>query len=240
MSDQLAMHARKCSPPEAAKTNAMLARLTPVERIRWASDTFGDLLAATTSAGRDAALLWNMLAAAEVGAPLLLADTGFLHPDTLSFRDELVGRYPKIRLHQSRPDAATLAQVSANKLWRQDPATFMELTKMKPLAQLQSDLGRVVIMSAIHRDQTPNRGGLNFFECRPDGTYRVHPFLDWTQVQVRDYIARNNLPSNPLPLLTQGVSHRQIVFVDGDVERLPIEECGLNVVDGRLVRRARQ
>lgn len=215
--------------------NSALAFMTPAERMQWASDTFGPGLHGTTSAGRDAAFFWDNIDRSGRDIGLTFVNTGFLHPDTLGFRDALKTRYPNQRLYECGPTEEQQAEIAAARLWEHDEDEFMRITKIEPLARLHKQLGVTAMVSAIHRDQTPHRAGLDFLVARKDG-YRVHPFLDWTKDGIRSYIAENRLPSNPNPMLADGIEHRRIIYSEGEVSLLGITECGLHVVDGKLVR----
>jgi phosphoadenosine phosphosulfate reductase len=214
--------------------NQTLAAMAPAERITWATQTFGAQLVATTSAGRDAAVLWHALAGTAV--PFIFVNTGFLHPDTLTFKGQLVAQFPNVTLIECGPDAGQIALIANQKLWKTDPALFMERTKHAPMEHALKAHNIQAVMSAIHRDQTRNRAGMPFLNRRFDGTYRIHPFLDWSQSQVDTYISEYNLPQNQLSLLKRGISHRQVVYYQGELYIMPIEECGLHVENGHIVR----
>jgi phosphoadenosine phosphosulfate reductase len=218
--------------------NDELAGLSATDRIAWAYDTFGDSLYATTSAGKDSALQWDGIARADVPIGVTFVNTGFLHPDTLNFRSTLVSQFGGVALHECGPEPEVLEEVSTQHLWREDPESFIGIVKLEPLQRQSRDLGVTALMSAVHRDQTEHRAGLDFLTRREDGTYRVHPFLDWSAAQVAAYLDEFQLPRNPLPLLDEGIEHRDIVYFDGAVELLGIAECGLHVEDGNTLRRA--
>jgi phosphoadenosine phosphosulfate reductase len=223
---------------ELRAASIAVGAMDPIDRVHWARETFPDGLYATTSAGRDAALLWDTLDRSGEPVGLTFANTGFLHPATLRFRDKLMKRYGKLVLHECGPSEAVQAEVAQEELWLKDLDLFMEIVKTGPLEQLHEQLVVKALISAVRRDQTTNRAGLDFVTRRQDGTYRVHPFLDWTKEQVRAYIDENQLPRNKLPQLAEGVEHRRIVYINGAVVLIPVAECGLNVYNGKPIRLA--
>jgi phosphoadenosine phosphosulfate reductase len=218
--------------------NDHLGSLSATARIGWAYDTFGDGLYATTSAGRDSALQWHAIHSADVPVGLTFANTGFLHPDTLDFKSTLVSEFGGLVLHECAPEPEQVEEVKARQLWRDDPEGFMGIVKLEPLKRQSQELGVTALMSAVHHDQTANRAELDYLTRREDGSYRMHPFLDWTAARVEAYLDSFDLPRNPLPLLDEGIEHRRIVYHDGTVELLGIAECGLHVVDGSTMRQA--
>src|SRR5690606_36486109 len=75
---------------QAEALNAEFANLDADARIRRAWELFGDALIATTSFGRDAALLLHHLYRLKIPVRIYFMDTGFHFDETLAYRDTLV------------------------------------------------------------------------------------------------------------------------------------------------------
>ena len=169
-----------------------------INNIRQVKETFGDGLYASTSAGIDSALLPHILNKAGVNLTFIHADTGFLFPETIEFRDKLKEMFKLQIFVIGPPDKETLERIGSEKLWEKDIIKYRELTKIEPLKEAIKNLGVTALLSAVRADQTQNRAGLNFDMEGKAGERRIHPFLEWTRDDVDKYFKQNNLPRNKL------------------------------------------
>ena len=64
----------------------------PAAILAYACDFFGDKIAISSSFGADSACLLSVAAKVKPDIPVIFINTGFLFPETLAFRDELVRR----------------------------------------------------------------------------------------------------------------------------------------------------
>jgi phosphoadenosine phosphosulfate reductase len=218
------------------EANSRLSSLTASEIIDWAKDTFGDKLYALTSAGIDSALMIDHISRVNSNIPVIHINTGFLPKETTQFKKRLVEIYP-IKLIEYRPTTTTINKIKKQKLWETDLQAYSKLTKLEPLTQAVKELGIRALLSGIRGDQTKNRSTLEIIELGNDGEYRIHPFINWTKEEVNEYFKQNNLTRNELYIKGyDSVGDKQVTRAGKDRNGREIMECGLHMVNGRLVR----
>ena len=169
---------------------------TPEERLAFAVSTFGDRLLFTSSFGAQSAVLLHLWSRVANDLPVVFIDTGFLFPETIRYRYELVARLG-LRIHVLTPDVPNADFVAryGSDIQRTDPDFCCGLNKVAPIAPLKEKaLGWV---SGLRRDQGKTRANVEILE--QDGhLVRVHPLATMTKSDVAAYLARHALPAHPL------------------------------------------
>jgi sulfate adenylyltransferase subunit 2 len=180
-------------------------------------------LAMLWSIGKDSTvLLWLARKAffGHVPFPLVHVDTSYKIPSMIEYRDQLVRDW-KLDLIVGRNDAV----MQEGRTYPQGRATRVEccgwLKKdaLKPVLDKHRFRGVIV---GVRRDEEPTRAKERYFSPRdkqmewnvtdqppelwdqfktdfPKGTHvRIHPLLHWTELNVWEYIERENIPVIPL------------------------------------------
>lgn len=216
-----------------------LRPLTPVERIQWSGERFGPGLMALTSAGVESALLWDQAHESGVDVPFVHVNTGFLHPETVQFRDELQSKYG-FRIHEVGPTTDEVADVQNRRLWESNFPAYSEITKLRPLTRAIGELGIVALLTGIRAGQTQNRRTKTVIDWGNNGELRVNALVDMTETEATRLFRDRNLPRHPLYALGYGsIADVHTTQPGNGREGRQEDECGLHVVDGKLVR-ARQ
>lgn len=219
------------------ETNVYLGSISASARIKWAIKTFGDGLFALSSAGVDSALILDHIAKTGASVPVIHINTGFLPAETLKFRDKLAKKYG-FRLYQFGPSEEQIDEITKRKLWKNNLAEYSKITKLDPLEQAISQLDAVALLTGVRGDQTDNRATLEFIGKGNNDELRIRPFIDWTESMVADYIDSNKLPRNPLYKKGFGsVGDLHTTKAGAGREGREVIECGLHMVNGKLVRR---
>lgn len=176
-----------------------LEMLTSVLQDQLAGD-----LAVVSSFGAESAVLLHLVAQIDPAVPVLFLETGKHFPETLAYRDELVGRLGLKDLRNLTPDAAELAAKDDNGLrWSWDPDGCCEIRKVKPLAAALAGFDATI--TGRKAFQASTRATLPRFEIDTtdaQGRLKVNPLIDWSSEQLAAYIAEHDLP--PHPLVAQG------------------------------------
>lgn len=176
--------------------NAALEEMTAGERVAFAAATFGDDLLFTSSFGADSGALLHLVSVAAPKLPVVFIDTGFLFPETLTYRNALVTRLGLV-LRVVAPDLsrADFDARFGTEIQRVDPDTCCGLNKVLPLTPLR-DRARAWL-SGLRRTQGATRQDVRVLE--QDGhLVRVHPLADWTDADVAEYVAAHGIPAHPL------------------------------------------
>jgi phosphoadenosine phosphosulfate reductase len=178
-------------------------------------------------------------------------ETGRLHPETLAMVDKVKEVYG-YDIALFRPDTAAVDEyVAKNGLNAFYDSVEMRreccrIRKVEPLKQAL--LGNKAWVTGQRRAQSATRSSLMVEEDDPAHFMtKFNPLADWSEQDVWDYIKSNNVPYNALhdqgfPSIGCAPCTRAIEPGE-DVragrwwwENPESKECGLHVVDGKLVR----
>jgi len=141
--------------------------------------------------------LLHILSRLETPIPVVFLNTGYLFPDTLVFRDQLVARLGLRLLEVSSPVDRHLQRDPAGRLlFASDPDRCCHLNKILPMEPILQT--HDVWVNGVRRDQTATRSQLQVEQPGRHGTLRFHPMLDWTARDISAYMERHNLPRHPL------------------------------------------
>ena len=157
----------------------------------------GKRLFVTSSFQTHSIPLLHMLDRTGVHIPVYFLDTGYLFPETLSYKDQIQKMIElpieplrsEIPKHLQRDNDGAL-------LFTSDPDRCCYLNKTLPLEPILAS--HDVWISGVRRDQNANRKQMKEEERTPNGVVRFHPLLDWTAKDIYDYIKAHDLPRHPL------------------------------------------
>lgn len=141
--------------------------------------------------------LLHIISKIDKSIPIYYLNTGYLFPETLSFKDELAERLGLNMIGLESP-VPKMQQKDAdgNLLFVSDPTYCCYLNKTLPLEPILMQYD--VWINGIRADQNANRAGMKPFEKTPQGAMRYHPMLQWTSKDIFEYRKEHNLPEHPL------------------------------------------
>ncbi len=215
---------------------ADLERRTPRERLAWALDTFGDALLFTSSFGAGSGVLLHLWSELARERPVVFLDTGFLFPETIAYKDELV-RLLGLRVEVVRPalGAAEFTALHGQDIQRRDADFCCKKNKVEPLAPYER--AAKAWISGLRRDQGSTRRDLPIALAQPNGPLKIHPIATMTRDDVQAYMREHAIPEHPLRArryLSIGCAPCTAPVGDGDDERAGRwafsgkTECGLH------------
>ena len=195
------------------------------ETIEWASETFGEGLAMTSNFGAEGIVLIDHLARVAPKIPIIFIDTGYQFAATSELKERLRVLYDLNILEvRSKLSVTQQAEAFGDALYSRDPDLCCKMRKVEPLAEGLK--GKRAWLTALRRDSSPTRSQLQPVEWNERyGLVKINPIYDWTRARVWDYIAKNNLPYNPL--------------YDDGYESIGCEPCTRRVTDGAHERSGR-
>jgi phosphoadenosine phosphosulfate reductase len=180
---------------DQAEIAAVATRLSDARAqdvLAWAVERFPGKVALTLSFGGAGVVLAHMLQGIDRSVPVVFIDTGFLFPETLAFKTEVVDRYG---LH-----VLTIGpQRDVGPLYLTDPDACCEARKVVPMRDVLPAYDAWV--SAIRREQSETRARtavIEYHELDGHEVVKVHPLLRWSKDDVRRYVADHGLPVHPL------------------------------------------
>jgi sulfate adenylyltransferase subunit 2 len=189
-------------------------------------------LALLWSMGKDSTtMLWLAKKAflGRVPFPVVHVDTTFKFPEMVEFRKQLAQDW-NFELDMSQNDEA-LAQGMNHSCGRMVCCTALKTEGLKK--HLKAKDYRAVF-AAIRRDEEGSRGKERFFSPRdaqshwnykeqppefwnffhahldPQSHLRIHPLLNWTELDIWLYIQKENLPTLPLYFSKNGMRYRSV------------------------------
>jgi len=181
--------------PEAARR---LEDHSPEAVLAAASARFAPRIGFATGFGPEGCVLLDMIGRHHLPIDVFTLDTGLLFPETEALWRRIESRY-RLRIRAVRPalDLAQQAALHGDRLWERDPDRCCGVRKVEPLKDALAGLDAWV--TAIRRDQTPDRAGAQVLERDPRfGLVKVNPLVTWTSAQVWAYVRRHDVPVSPL------------------------------------------
>lgn len=177
---------------------------SPRDILRWAMETFSPRLGMATAFGAEGCCLLHMIAELqrETGRDLYLfnIDTGYQFPETLALRDRFQEKYGlTIHLESAPQSVETYEAENGGPVWKVDTDRCCGVRKVLPLKSVMDRHLFDAWITAIRRDQTPQRAAAGIIERdKKFGIVKVNPLANWTKGDVWKFILDNDVPYNPL------------------------------------------
>ena len=180
----------------AADAAAALAGAPAQDVIAWAAETFGSRLCITSSM-TDAVIIH--LASQQVpNIDVLFLDTGYHFAETIGTRDAVQAVYPVNLINVTPPTTVDEQDAELGpRLYSRNPDLCCYLRKVVPLEQALGPYD--AWLTGVRREETEARSdtGAVMWDPRRE-MIKVNPIVEWSQQEVDDYIAANNVLVNPL------------------------------------------
>jgi phosphoadenosine phosphosulfate reductase len=183
----------------AAALNTEFATLDADARITRAFELFGDTLIATTSFGRDAALLLHHLYRLNFPVRVFFMDTGFHFDETLVYRDTLVKAWNlRVETVSSTDPGRRQYEVNENSETRiTNVDACCGINKVEVQRRFLALPDVAAFMSGLRRDQADTRKDTPFVTVQR-GKIKFMPFADWPHEDVDMYLRLWEVPEHPL------------------------------------------
>ncbi|HYC42591.1 MAG TPA: phosphoadenylyl-sulfate reductase [Noviherbaspirillum sp.] len=196
-------------------------------------------------------VLTDMILRAKLPIGVFTLETGRLHKETLGMVDRIKETYGyEVKLY--KPETAAVdnyVQQNGLNAFYDSVEMRKECCRIRKVEPLNRALaGNKAWVTGQRRAQSTTRADLAVQEDDPaHGMQKFNPLADWSEEDVWNYIRANNVPYNPLhdkgyPSIGCEPCTRAIQPGE-DVragrwwwENPESKECGLHVVDGKLVR----
>ena len=225
---------------ELKTASDQLETATPEEIIRWGVDRFGDYLTMGTAFGPEGMTILARLSHLSPDTHVFNLDTGYQFKETLELRDEVERRYG-ISVEMMKPELSVEAYEAKHggPIYKSNPDQCCADRKLAVLKR--ATIGRQAWISAIRRDQSPDRARAPIVGWdKKFGLVKINPLANQTKADVWKYITDNNVPYNPLhdqgyPSIGCWPCTRAVLF--GGDERagrwngFAKTECGLHSLD---------
>jgi phosphoadenosine phosphosulfate reductase len=163
---------------------------------------FGDKVTFSSSLGYEDQVITHMIFNNDLPIEVFTLDTGRLFNETYAVLSSTLERYKKpIRVYY--PKTESIEKLVSEK----GPNCFYEsienrkeccyIRKVEPLKRALK--GKEIWITGIRVEQSPNRKNLPMVEWDTENNIlKVHPLINWSFEDVKDYIRKFNIPYNPL------------------------------------------
>lgn len=176
--------------------NKELAELSPQEIIKWALGRSARPVVTTNFGPHEAAIL-HMASRVQPDLPVIWVDSGYGTEATYLFAQKLI-RDLELNIKVYHPEySRAYRDAIMGGVPEVDTAEHDEFTrqvKLEPFGRAMSEFGPDYWLTAIRKDQTAFRQGLEVVTQTKEGYYRVAPVLNWTELDVEEYLVSHDLP----------------------------------------------
>ena len=178
--------------------NARLRQAKPEEVVQWALG-LGRNTIATTSFGRNAAVMLHLVSEIDRSVPTIWVDTGYNLRDTYVVAERLI-RDLDLNMHVYSPQ---MTSERRNAIMGGIPTVdeeerhqdFTRQVKLEPFAQALEAFSPEIWLTGIRQEETEHRQSLDIVSMDNRGIVKVAPIFYWSEDQVEDYMERYQLPS---------------------------------------------
>ncbi len=189
------------SPPmelDLKKINAELRNASAEEVVRWAMG-LGQKTIATTSFGRNAAVMLHLVSEVDASVPTIWVDTGYNLRDTYIAAERLM-KDLDLNMHIYSPQ---MTSERRNAIMGGIPTVddeqrhqaFTDQVKLSPFAKALADFAPEIWLTGIRREETEHRQSLDIVSMDNRGIIKVAPIFYWSEDDVEDYMERYSLPT---------------------------------------------
>ena len=165
--------------------------------LEYAVERFHPRLTVACSFQKEASVVLDLMLRVAPDARVFTLDTHVLFPETYETWKRVEARYGiEVAVFQG-PSLGRQAALHGDKLWDRDPDACCGLRKVEPLQRALAGVDAWV--AGLRRDQSPSRASTPklAWDAKHE-RWKFNPLADWTDEDVRDYIAEHDLPYNKL------------------------------------------
>lgn len=225
---------------QLASVSQQLESASPEEIITWGVERFGDRLTMGTAFGPEGMTILARLAVISPSTHVFNLETGYQFKETLELRDEVERRYGiSVELMKPELSVAEYEAKHGGPVYKSNPDQCCADRKLAVLKR--SVIGRHAWISAIRRDQSPDRARSPIIGWdKKFGLVKINPLANSTKEEIWKYITDNDVPYNELhdkgyPSIGCWPCTRSVMFGGDDREGrwngFQKTECGLHSLD---------
>jgi phosphoadenosine phosphosulfate reductase len=178
--------------------NAALRDASAQDVVRWALDQ-GRRTIATTSMGRNAAVMLHLVSQVDRSVPTIWVDTGYNLRDTYVVAERLI-RDLQVDIHVYSP---LMTSERRNAIMGGIPTVddearheeFTRQVKLEPFDRALQDFQPEIWLSGIRREETEHRKSLDIVSVDNRGIIKVAPLFYWSEEDIEAYMEQHKLPT---------------------------------------------
>ena len=236
---------------EIIKLQEELAGRSAEDILRRTAEEFSGETVFASALGAEDQVISDLLSRLKLNIPAITLDTGRLFNETYQLLQQTELRYG-IRFKVYFPDRDAVETMVAEhgvNLFLDSVEKRKHCCRVRKIEPLQRALsGYKVWICGLRREQSVTRSAVHAVDWdEANQMIKINPLADWSEAQVWEYIAAYGVPYNQLhdqgyPSIgcagcTRAVKRTEDVRAGRWWWELPEQkECGLHLVDGKLVR----
>ncbi|MBE9537592.1 MAG: phosphoadenosine phosphosulfate reductase family protein [Proteobacteria bacterium] len=178
--------------------NAELRHASAREVVQWAM-SLGKKTIATTSFGRNAAVMLHLVSEVDKSVPTIWVDTGYNLRDTYVVAERLI-KDLQLNMHVYSPQ---MTSERRNAIMGGIPTIddeerhteFTRQVKLEPFSQAIEEFQPEVWLTGIRREETDHRKSLDIVSLDKRGIIKVAPIFYWSEEQTDEYMEQHQLSS---------------------------------------------
>lgn len=181
------------------KLNAQLSGKSAQEIMSWVV-SLNDVAMASTSFSQNSAVMLKLITDAAPDMPIVWADSGYNVPDTYRVAERLIKLLkPNLQVYIPEMTAERRNALMGGIPHPDDnPDLHREFTrqvKLEPFDRAFQEIAPKIWVTGIRKEETAFRQGLDVLSWDGRGILKVAPIFHWTESDVQNYMAENELPS---------------------------------------------
>lgn len=184
------------NPEQQAELNQQFENQSPNEIIEWVVAQDKKPLV-TTSFGPFSAVMLHMATSIKKDTPIVWVDSGYNTKDTYLYAQNLIETLdlniqifiPEMTANRRNALMGGIPEVESTL-----HEEFTKQVKLEPFQRALKTVAPDFWLSAIRKDETDFRKTLSVLEQGPDNILKVSPFLNWTELDMEEYLYEHELP----------------------------------------------
>ncbi|MGB1139636.1 MAG: phosphoadenylyl-sulfate reductase [Halioglobus sp.] len=178
--------------------NALLRDASAEEVVRWALEQGGQTIA-TTSMGKNAAVMLHLVSQVDKSVPTIWVDTGYNLRDTYVVAERLIRDLElnmsvySPQMTSERRNAIMGGIPTLDEAERHEQ--FTREVKLEPFDRALAEFKPDIWLTGIRREETEHRKSLDIVSMDNRGIIKVAPIFYWSEEDVENYMERFELPT---------------------------------------------
>jgi phosphoadenosine phosphosulfate reductase len=187
---------------DLADINRRFAKAEPEAICQWAAETFGSELIMTSSFGAESMCTIHLANQARPGLKIVVVNTGYLFPETLSFMQEMRQRFNLNiwEFHtQNDPIVWLTVHGENDPRVRNDIERCCGANKNEVFDRAMRTIAPGAWIRGVRADQSATRAEMEHVQwSKRNNCYAISPILKWSVRDIHAYMKKHDLPYHPL------------------------------------------
>jgi len=180
-----------------AELNAAVSGKSPEEIVAAVVNAAPDTFVTTNFSPYESVIL-HMVTQAKPDMPVVWIDSGLNKPETYEFAETTIEELNlNVSVYTPLVTASRLEAVMGGipSINDERHGAFTKQFKLEPFERAMNAQVNKTWFTAVRRDQTAVRAGMEYVDNGPFGLTKIAPLLDWTLEDMEAYVQKHGLPN---------------------------------------------